>query len=375
MRKTILAAALSAIIIFSAAAGFSVEKPSGIFVNGTPTETDAFIADGVTYVPLRAVSEMLGAEVAWNEETSEISISGGDSYERAVSRAAPSTVAIVGSVRSGTPSAYAEGIAHGTGVIVSPSGEIITNAHVVKDMTEMIVILSGGDGYRGTVSYADDALDLALVKIEKTGLPAAEFADDSAIVPGRKVVAIGTPVSMALRNSVSAGIISGMNRGAGSDYKLIQTDAAINPGNSGGPLVDLGGRVVGICSSGYVGTGIEGLSFAIPASSVKYALEHFRNYGRIMRPGFGAALEESAAARYGLPGSEGLTFGNVVPGGAAANAGIVSGDLLKAVDGTAVNTISDWNELSKKYLPGSAAVLSIERGGSAADVNIIFEEK
>ena len=384
MKKRICLA-VSAALISSCCIGYSVfslEKPN-IFVNGNQIETDAFIQDGVTYVPLRAVSESLGADVAWNEETQEINISqsqsGADIYSYAINKISPSTVAIVGNYTGNTTATYqdkyAEGIAHGTGVVITSGGEILTNAHVVEDMSSIIVILSNGEGYEGKVKYIDSDLDLAVVKIEKLGLTVAQFADESSIYPGNQVVAGGTPVSMSLRNSVSAGIISGVNRSTSSDYKLIQTDAAINPGNSGGPLVNLNGEVLGICSSGYVGTGIEGLSFAIPISDVKYAINQFQTYGKVKRPSFGGEFQESAAAKYGLPSNEGLTFSGIVPGGAAANAGIQNGDILISVDGVYVNSKIDWNELSKNYLPGSGAGVQVKRGDSFIDTYITFDEK
>lgn len=379
MKKKIISVFVILSICLVSVSVFSLDKPN-IFVNGKYIETDAFIQDGVTYVPLRAISESLGADVAWNEETEEINITNTSAYEPytyAVERISPSTVAIVGNYLADTTATYqdryAEGIAHGTGVIITSGGEILTNAHVVKDMTSIIVILYNGEGYTGTVKYLDSELDLAVVKIDKIGLTPAQFADVNSITPGQQVVAVGTPVSMALRNSVSAGIISGINRSTTSDYTLIQTDAAVNPGNSGGPLVNLNGEVVGICSSGYVGTGIEGLSFAIPVSDVQYALEQFKTYGKINRPSFGADLEESLAAKYGLPENGGISVTNVVPGGAADNAGIQSGDTLIAVDGALVNTRTDWSELSKNYVPGSSASLQIKRGDTVFETVITFE--
>ncbi len=333
----------------------------------------------MTYVPLRAVSEALGAEVLWNEAENRVDINASSEeilIQNSIDKISPSVVAIVGNYHSDASASYQEkydeGIAHGTGVIISSDGQILTNAHVVADLSSIIVVLSDGTGYEGRLMYIDEALDLAVVKIEKTDLPTATFADETSLRSGSKVIAIGTPVSLGLRNSVSLGIISGINRSVAGDYALIQTDAAINPGNSGGPLVNLNGEVVGINSSGYQGVGIEGMNFAIPVSDVNYALNHFNTYGKINRPNLGAELEESWTAEIGLPSSDGLTIKSVASGGAAEAAGLIAGDVVTAVDGAAVNSMVDWNETMKAYLPGSQAVLNINRGGAVTQVMITF---
>jgi len=354
---------------------FADEVPT-IYVDGNVINTDAMIIDGTTYVPLRAVSESLGAQVDWNGETSEINISRNNIYSAAIAAISPSVVSIVGNYNAETSyqDKYAEGIAHGTGVVITSGGEILTNAHVVKDMKSIIVILSDNQGYEARLKYIDEALDLAVIKIDKLGLVPAKFADENSLSQGQQVLAIGTPVNIGMRNSVSAGIISGINRSIDRGYTLIQTDAAINPGNSGGPLVNLKGEVVGINSMGYVSVSVEGMNFAIPVSDVNYAINQFNTYGKINRPGLDAELEESWAARIGLPVTGGVTFKNVVSGGAAASAGIQNGDALIAVDGAYVGTVSDWNEISKKYIPGSSAVLKLIRGGSETETTITFSQ-
>lgn len=379
MKNRVFVFIVSAFLIFSFNSAVFADEIPTIYVNGQVVQTDSMIINGVTYVPLRAVSEGLGAQVDWNEATYEINITQNSQYTRAINTISPSVVSIVGNYNPGTTATYqdkySEGIAHGTGVIITSGGEILTNAHVVSDLTSIIVILSDGQGYEARLKYIDEALDLAVIKIDKLGLTAAKFADESSVFPGNQVFAVGTPVNLGMRNSVTAGIISGINRSTSSEYSLIQTDAAINPGNSGGPLVNLNGEVVGINSSGYVSVSIEGMNFAIPISDVKYAINQFNTYGKIRRPGFDAELEETWAAKIGLPITGGVTFKNVIDGGAAAAAGIQNGDALIAVNGTTVNTLPDWNEISKNYLPGSSAVLSILRGGAVIEVNITFSEK
>lgn len=375
-------------LILSAAAALALltgsvfaEDAPAIYVNGTAVQTGAYIENGVTYVPLRAISEGLGANVNWTEATNRVDISVANEESEitnAINVISPSVVAIVGNYLADTTATYqdkyAEGIAHGTGIILTSGGEILTNAHVVKDLTSIIVILSDGTGYEGRIKYLDESMDLAVIKIDALGLPVATFADESSMVTGKKVLAIGTPVNIGLRNSASLGIISGVNRSVSSDYTLIQTDAAVNPGNSGGPLVNLRGEVVGINSSGYAAVGIEGMNFAIPVTNVKYALSQFETYGKINRPNLGAELEQAWTAKIGIPTSAGLTVKSVSPGGAAANAGLTVGDVVLMVDGAAVNSDTDWHEKMKDYIPGSAASLKVMRGGEYQDINIIFGE-
>ncbi|MEG2668974.1 MAG: trypsin-like peptidase domain-containing protein [Oscillospiraceae bacterium] len=371
----------SLIILISTIISFSVyaEEAPAVYVDGTQVQTEAFIKDGVTYVPLRAVSEKLGASVGWSEEENRVDITA-NSEENAIRNAidiiSPSVVAIVGNYMADTTATYqdkyAEGIAHGTGIILTSGGEILTNAHVVKDLTSIVVILANGEGYEGRIKYIDEKLDLAVVKIEKLGLPVAKFADENSLVIGKKVIAVGTPVNIGLRNSVSLGIISGVNRSVSSEYTLIQTDAAVNPGNSGGPLVNLSGEVVGINSSGYSAIGIEGMNFAIPITNVKYAINQFETYGKINRPNFEAELEQSWTAKLGLPTSSGLIVKSIVNGGAAAAAGVLVGDAVIAVDGAFVNSDTDWHEKMKDYIPGSTATLGVMRDGNRIDLNITF---
>jgi S1-C subfamily serine protease len=265
-------------------------------------------------------------------------------------------------------------LAHGTGVIVGADGTIITNAHVVKNMSNIVVVTSNGKSYPGKTTHYDEESDLALVKIDADGLKAAEFADPRDVTVGQTVVAIGTPISFALRNSVTVGIISGQERSVSSPYQLLQTDAAINPGNSGGALVNMKGQVVGINTMKFVDSSIDSLGFAIPVNTVQYVLHHFLTYGKVMRPYTGFELEESWEAVVGLPTDDELQVAFVDPDSPAAHAGIQQGDQLLAFDGHSVKTMTEFNELMKQYLPGQTVSVTLSSNGSTVTREVLLAE-
>ena len=275
----------------------------------------------------------------------------------------PSVVAIVGTT-SGTSLAHqdgwATGMAGGSGVVIRSGGDILTNAHVVAGMQNIVVVLHDGSAYSGTVRFIDEASDLAVVRISRLGLPIVTFADSGDVMAGDTVIAIGTPLSFSLQNSATKGIVSGINRGLSGAYALIQTDAAINAGNSGGPLVNLRGEVVGINSSKFAGVGIEGIGFSIPADTVRFVLNQFDRYGEVRLLNINATLEESWAARRGLPTQEGLRV--VSSGGVTREEGLRGDDVILAINGSLVHSRVDFNERMKNYSRGTRAAFRIRRG-------------
>jgi len=361
-----------ALLVFLTLLVFAQNSPL-IYVNGKKIETDAFIKDGVTYIPLRAVSEALGAQVSWDQEAyaASIELNNEELIPKVIESAGKSVVAVAGNIKQGT---YSNKTAHGAGVIIKSGGIILTNAHVVDGLENLTVILHDGSKYPAIVQYLDELADLAVIKIDKIGLTPMKFADESEIVAGKTVLAMGTPLSLTMRNSASMGIISGVNVSAGSYYKLIQTDAAINPGNSGGPLINLKGELVGINSLKYVSTEIEGIGFSIPVSTVKYVLSQFETYGKVKRADIGASFEESWEASIGLPTASGLFIKSVTQGGAAQKAGLKAGDIIKSVNGISVNSKADYNEALKSVNPGQNMKVEYIRDNVTfyVDVNPIY---
>jgi serine protease Do len=214
-----------------------------------------------------------------------------------------------------------------------------------------------------------------MVKIDKGGLTTAVFGNIENVEVGDSVIAIGTPLSFSLRNSATKGIVSGINRSAEGEYRFIQSDAAINGGNSGGPLVNMKGEVIGINTVKFTGFGVEGLSFSIPVDTVKYVIGHFEKYGKVRKPYLGAAFSESVTARYGLPSpDEGLSVAEIDKDSPAEAAGIQIDDVLKEINGVRISTKVEYNEEIKKYLPGDAVELKLERNESVLKVKVTFGE-
>ncbi|AFC31488.1 hypothetical protein PM3016_4748 [Paenibacillus mucilaginosus 3016] len=331
--------------------------------------------NGELYVKASDVVHTLGGEGTYAADTGAFHYIAPSAVPDAVKKVAPATVGIIGKpLGSSSASDNRYNLAHGTGVIVQSDGLIITNAHVVKDMAQLIVVTADGKQYAGTTTHMDEESDLALVKIEAVGLQTAVFADSSELEVGETVVAIGTPISFALRNSVSVGVVSGMDRSLHSTYRLIQTDAAINPGNSGGALVNLKGEVVGINSLKLSAAGIDGLGFAIPSDTVMYVLQHFLAYGHVKHPGLGMDVEESWAAIVGLPTDEPLQIARIHPGTSAEAAGISEGDVLYSIGNQNVQSIVDLNEYLKQYLPGDKVTLTLQSGGDIVQKEITLVE-
>ncbi len=311
-----------------------------------------------------------GGNVEINTDTNKIS--------NIIKQVSPSVVGIIGKLKESSYdySDYTDNLIFGTGVIYRSDGYIVTNAHVVKDMDSIVVVLSDSKAYKARLKAIDESLDLAVIKIDKGGLKPAVFGNMSSVDVGQEVVAIGTPQSFNLRNSATRGIISGMNRSTDGEYRFIQSDAAINGGNSGGPLVNMKGQVIGINSVKLVGFGVEGLNFSIPVDTVQYAIGHFERFGKIKRPYLGIVFSESIAAQYGLPSAvEGLTVREIKDGSPAAEYDIQPDDKLVTVNGVKVNSIIDYNEEMKKYLPGDKAALKLVRDGRQVVVNVVFGEK
>lgn len=328
--------------------------------------------DGEVYVKASDVVQTLGGSGSYRADLNDYAYSAGSRVTDVVKKVSPSIVGIIGKPSNGSQ-AYADNrfnLAHGTGIIVQSDGLIITNAHVVEDMKQIIVVTSDGKQYAGTTMQLDEESDLALVRIDATNLTAATFAKSSDVEVGQPVVAIGTPMSFALRNSVTYGVISGTDRSLHATYRLLQTDAAINPGNSGGALVNLQGEVVGINSLKLSATGVDGLGFAIPSDTVQYVLNQFLKYGKVKRPALGLEVEESWAAVVGLPTDEPLKVSRVDPNTAAAAAGIQEGDVLYSVDNSNVKTLVDLNELLKQYVPGDKVTLTLQSNGDIVQKEI-----
>ncbi len=292
-----------------------------------------------------------------------------------IERVSPSVVAIIGKPSDDKETENDRfNLAHGTGVIVKANGVILTNAHVVKGMKNIVVVTSDGKTYPGKTTHFDEESDLALIKIEAFALPTATFAAPSDIRVGETVMAIGTPISFALRNSVTLGIISGIDRSVESKYQLLQTDAAINPGNSGGALVNMQGKVVGINSLKFVDYSVESMGFAIPVNTVQYVLEHFEKYGKVLRPYMGIELEESWEAVVGLPAKEGLKVSYVDPDSPAAKAGIKQGDAIVSIDQSSITTLVEYNEFMKKYLPKDTIRITMQSDGQTVVRSVVLEE-
>lgn len=377
MKKKVIALALTAALF--AAVVTAVDSTPSIIINGNRLETDPLIYNDRIYVPLRASFESVGGTVSWDDatRTANISIPVEENASNMIATVSKSVVAIVGNYTDGKSSAgYSpKGTAHGTGVIIKSGGEILTNAHVVKNLEQIIVIMNDGTGYEARLKYIDETIDLAVVKIDKIGLPTIKFADKSKIEPGDTVFAIGTPISLSLRNSVSKGIVSGIDCNVFGDYRLLQTDAAINPGNSGGPLVNTAGELVGINSAKFSSVSIEGMGFSIPVDTVKYTLNQFDTYGKIRRAYTGITFEESWASEMGFPSTEGLTVTKVEAASAGSTAGVQTKDVLTAVGDVAVHSMVDLNEALKNYAIGSDIPFQLTRGETKLTVNVKAIEK
>lgn len=339
-----------------------------VYVNGMRVNEIAFIHNDLTYIPLRAVSEALGANVSWDPATysAHVAFSEDDAVAQIVEDVSPSVVTIVGNYQSSTLTGqYNKPTAHGTGVIYRANGHIVTNAHVVKDITNLTVVLSNGELHPGSVLYRDETADLAIVKINKVGLKPITMAKKEDVISGRTAIAIGTPISLSMRNSVTKGIVSGVGVALpDSHYKLIQTDATINPGNSGGPLVNIKGELIGINSSKYASVNIDNMGFAIPVDTVETVISQYEIYGRVLRPTLDFTLEQSWEASIGLPTTKGLTVKT------SKNATLQVGDTITGLNGIDVHSLADWNEAVKDTYRGTPITVDYTRNGVTYQISV-----
>ena len=332
--------------------------------------------DGEVYVKASSLVAALGGAGAYDAATQTYRYDAGDSIADLIERAGPSVVAIIGRPESDPLRASDRfALTHGSGVIVSADGWVVTNAHVVDSMKDIIVLAHNEKQYKPTKVFKDAASDLALLKIAATGLAPATFANSDEARAGDTAIAIGTPVNFSLRNSATVGVISGVNRSVNSTYRLLQTDAAINPGNSGGPLLNANGEVVGINTLKFVDVSVDNTGFSIPANTAAYIIDHLKKYGVVKRAYLGFELEESWEAVVGLSASKPMTVTYVDPASAAAKAGVKKGDAIYSVDGTKVSTKVDLNEKLKSYLPGAKATVTMLSGGDIVQRTIPLQDK
>ena len=256
----------------------------------------------------------------------------------------------------------------GSGFLITGDGYIITNAHLVEQAPdELVVRLSDRREFKGELVGADPVSDIALVKIVASGLPHVRIGDSRSLQPGQWVAAIGSP--FGLERSVTAGIVSATGRMIPEEGYLpfIQTDVAVNPGNSGGPLFDLHGQVVGVNSVIYSASGsFAGVSFAVPIEAAMDVARELRSYGRVTRGRIGVRLQEMTselAAALKVPGGQGALILDVLPDGPAYSAGLRAGDVIVRFGGKTVRDHGDLMRLASEAHPGELVLAEYIREG------------
>lgn len=281
----------------------------------------------------------------------------------------------------------------GTGFIISEDGYIATNAHCVFDNSEeynagkaveVSIMFSDESESEAKIIAYDTETDIAVLKVDKTGLTPATLGDSNDLKVGEGVIAIGNPLGFELFGSVTSGIVSALNREISVNEKsmrLIQTDAAINSGNSGGPLLNTCGQVIGInsakMSSSYGSASVEGLGFAIPMTEAKVIIDDLINYKYVRgRPQFGISTQNitEAYSRY-LNVPMGVYIADVEKGSAAETAGLMKNDIIVEIDGKVITTVDELNTEKNKHKAGETVKLTVYRSGSKINVKVVLQEK
>ncbi len=283
--------------------------------------------------------------------------------------------------------------ASGSGIIISEDGYILTNNHVINSsssnsnsyyqITEAnnlkVTLYNDDTEYDAKVIGSDSQTDLAVIKIEKTGLTAAELGDSSAVQVGEFAMAVGNP--LGLQSSISCGIVSAKDRevtdtDTKTTYHVIQTDAAINSGNSGGALVNADGKVIGINTLKLSGTGVEGIGFAIPINSTIDVYKELISKGKISRPFIGITgidLDEATAKKNNLV--EGIYVKSIENFSAAEKAGVKVGDVIIEADGSSVKNMDELNTIKNKHSVGDKLKIKVNRDGKEKELTLTLQEQ
>jgi serine protease Do len=273
----------------------------------------------------------------------------------------------------------------GSGIIFDQSGLIVTNQHVVSRAAEIFVVLFDNVQVPATLVGEDARTDLAVLRIDVASLPAthrplpvAEFGDSDKLVVGELAVAIGNPLGLEFQRTVTAGIISAVERTLTMDdvtFRVVQTDAAINSGNSGGALANARGQIIGINQAKIAAGGVEGMGFAIPINVARPIITELIAHGRVIRPWMGirgTTVTPSLAAQYGLAVNAGV-FIEVVPNSPAARAGLRLGDVIVRYNGNEIKDFERLRELITATGIGGTAELVVRRGTTTLNVRVRLE--
>ncbi|HLG98130.1 MAG TPA: DegQ family serine endoprotease [Bryobacteraceae bacterium] len=268
----------------------------------------------------------------------------------------------------------------GSGVVVSPDGYILTNNHVVDGATDVKVSFYDKSEYPAKVVGTDKYADIAVLKVNRTGLTAVPFADSSKAQVGDVVLAMGEP--FGLRGTVTMGIVSALGRGGLGIERFedfIQTDAAINQGNSGGALLDIRGELLGINTailSGETG-GNQGIGFAIPANLARNEMDQIMKHGKVTRGYMGILPQEltpDLAKQFGVPNDQGVAIAQVEPNSPAEHAGLKVGDVITGINGTPIQDVNEFRLQVAGFAPGTTIHLKVARNGNTLDVPVTLGE-
>ncbi|NBV72045.1 MAG: DegQ family serine endoprotease [Burkholderiaceae bacterium] len=276
--------------------------------------------------------------------------------------------------RRGQPEEIERGV--GSGFVIDSNGTILTNAHVVEGATTIFVTLTDKREFKAKLLGADKRTDLAVLKIDASGLPKLPLGDSSKVKVGEWVVAIGSP--FGLENTVTAGIVSAKSRDTGDYLPFIQTDVAVNPGNSGGPLLNTAGQAIGINSQIFSRSGgYMGISFAIPIDEAMRVADQLRTTGRLVRGRIGVAIGEinkEVAESLGLGKPRGAFVRNAEPGAPAAQGGIEAGDVILSFNGKDINKSTDLPRIVGETKPGTTATVKVWRKGTTRDLTVVVAD-
>ena len=337
---------------------------------------------------ISSMQQQLGAlgnsgSVSATNVTYAVSPEGAQTPRMVYENNAKSVVAVSSTIRSTVYGQTREGTSSGSGFIISDDGYVVTNRHVVEGATDVTVTLSTGDEYTAKVIGSDSLNDVALLKVEATGLPAVKLGSSDKLAIGDMVCAIGNPLG-SLTATLTVGYVSGKDRQVTTDnstINMIQTDAAINSGNSGGPLFNMYGEVVGITSAKYSGTtssgaSIEGISFAIPIDDVMSIIDDLQEYGYVTGAYLGVTVTDTDAAAaklYGMP--TGAYVNSVEDGGAADRAGVQPKDIIIGLGDTDISNRTELTRVLRRFKAGDTTTITVIRSGERMTMDITLDEK